>query len=191
MKSSAARLTPTKFRGDSPMTGETFEFVSSSRTADDQKFRFVWTLGPGKRGPGEHLHPEETETFEIVSGVLRIWIGGVARDYRPGDVVAVEPGTPHRFLNPGAEPAVVNVSLDGSRLEDALVPLAVACEGRTPRAGDVARMFVGFGRFSPSVPTSRVGRAMLAALAAVLRMLGFKPYDPVYGWDRPEPGQLR
>ena len=95
----------------SPPTGEHFEFRRSFHT--DGAFEFLWTLAPKKRGPGMHIHPTETETFRVVSGTLRIWIAGVARDFGPGECVAIPPGVPHRFLNPGDTPAVALVSLDG------------------------------------------------------------------------------
>lgn len=177
------RLKPTRYRADSPPTGERFEFVTSARTAPDGRFRFVWTLAPGKRGPGEHHHPDETEVFEVVSGTLRIWLDGVARDCRPGDVVSIAPGVRHRFLNPGPEPAVVNVSLDGPRLEDVLVPMGVACHGRKLRLGDVARMFVGIGEQPPSIPSKAFERGLMSALSRGLKLLGVKPFSPVHGWD--------
>ncbi len=177
------RMAVTKYRGDVPATGETFEFARSARTTEDGKFRFVWTLAPKKRGPGEHYHEDATETFEIVSGTLRIWINGEARDYRPGDFVSIPPGVRHRFLNPGETPVVVNVTLDGTRMEDTMVPLAVAVHGRKPRIGEVLRMLVAAVELLPSTPASWVERTMFMALIASLKAFGVKRYDAVYGWD--------
>src|SRR5688500_10283434 len=64
-------------------TGEHFEFLASSR-GPGAHLEFRWTLAPGKRGPGEHYHPRETETFTVLSGSLRIWINGVPKDYAAG-----------------------------------------------------------------------------------------------------------
>jgi len=177
------RRATTKYRVESPPTGETFELVASSRTASDGKFRFVWTLAPGKRGPGEHFHQHETETFEIVSGVIRIWIANVPKDYHPGDVVAIPPGVPHRFLNAGSEPVVINVDLDGPRMEDLFAPMAVDTHGRKGRFADIRRMIATLGVSPPSTPTSAAERGMLTAISAMFRWLGARPYEPVHGWD--------
>lgn len=178
------RLPTTKYRAESAVTGELFEFVASARTAADEKFRFVWTLAPGKRGPGEHYHESETETFEVVSGTIRIWLEGVPRDYVPGDFLSIEPGVRHRFLNPGDEPAVMNVSLDGPLMEDAFVPLGVATHGRKVRLGDLARMFVLLAETWPSTPTSRWERGFARGFVWLLKLFGVRRYEPVIGWDR-------
>jgi mannose-6-phosphate isomerase-like protein (cupin superfamily) len=171
------------YRAESPPTGELFEFVASARTAPDQKFRFRWTLAPGKKGPGEHFHEHETETFEVISGTLRIWIAGEPRDLGPGASVAVPPKTPHRFLNPTDEPVVVAVSLDGTRMEDMFLPVSIAAHGRKPRLRELAKMLVAIREYRPSTPNSRVARAVFAAMIGLFRLFGVKPYPPVHGWD--------
>lgn len=178
------RWTPTRYRGDSPGSGETFEFVSSARTAEDGKFRFVWTLAAGKRGPGEHIHEGETEVFEIVEGTLRIWQDDVPSDYRPGAIVSIAPGVRHRFLNPGTEPAVMNVSIDGTRFEDSIVPLGVACVERKPSLGDLARLVVSVVHHRASTPTRAWERGGFRAFAGLLWLLGTRPFQPALGWDR-------
>lgn len=181
-----AAWTPTRYELPSKPTGEHFAFVASARTSSDRCFRFVWTLAAGKTGPGEHLHEEEEEVFEIVSGTLRIWMNGVPGDYGPGQRCVVRRGTRHRFLNPGTVPAVVNVRLDGPRMEDALVPVAVATHGRALRAGDLARMFAGFTRPYASTPVGTVAPAVMSGLVALLRLVGVRPFPPVHGWDAPD-----
>ena len=177
------RFPVTRYRVDSKPTGELFELASSSRTAPDQLYRFVWTLAPGKKGPGEHYHEDETETFEVVSGTLRIWIAGVSKDYLPGDTVSIAPCVPHRFLNPGAQPVVVNVSLDGARMEDAFVPLGIATHGRQATLGDLLRFFVILVDVWPSVPVSGVAKATMGLFVKLLKLVGVKRLEPVLGWD--------
>lgn len=179
--------TPTRYELASKPTGEHFAFVASARTSPDKRFRFVWTLAGGKTGPGEHVHEEEEEVFEIVSGTLRIWMNGVPGDYGPGQRCVVRRGTRHRFLNPGTVPAVVNVHLDGPRMEDVLVPVAVAAHGRALRVGDLARMFSGFIRPYASTPVGTVAPAIMSGIVALLRFAGLRPHPPAHGWDAPDP----
>lgn len=178
-RATPARLAVTDLVADSPPTGERFELAASARTAADGHFRFVWTLAPGRRGPGEHYHEDETETFEIVSGSLRIWVRGEAKDYHPGDVLVVEPKTPHRFLNAGTEPAVINVSLSGSRMEDLLAPIAAAARGRKPTLGELLRMFVGVGYYRPSVPSRTFERHALGWVVWILRLFRVRQFERV------------
>lgn len=166
-----------------PSGAETFELAASARSAADGKFRFVWTLAPGKTGPPEHHHLE-AETFEVLTGVLRIWIEGEPRDYRRGDTVTIPPGVSHRFLNPGDVPVVVNVALGGTRMEDGLVPVALDSVDGKPGLRQMLRMMAGVGHYRSSVPTSWVQLVVVDLLARVLPWLGAPPYPPAIGWDR-------
>ena len=177
------RFPVTRFRADSSMTGELFEMSTSFRSSPDRLYRFVWTLAPGKRGPGEHYHEDEMETFAIVSGTLRIWIEGVPRDYAPGDTVSIAPRVPHKFLNPGTVPVVVNVTLDGPKMEDAFVPLAVATHGRKATTGDLVRFLVVLADVWPSVPVARSEKAAMTLIVKLLKLFGVKRFEPVLGWD--------
>jgi len=164
------------------MTGEKFEFQSSAKGGDGV-FRFRWTLARGKKGPPEHIHRTESETFAIVSGMLRIWLDGVAQDLAPGQAVTVRPGVRHKFKNPGTEPVVVDVSLDGPLQEDALVPLAHRLGGSTKmRLADLFTMIVHATEVEASAPPSRVGGAIMRGLAAVCRLFGARALPRAGAW---------
>lgn len=164
------------------MTGETFEFQTSAK-AGDGIFRFRWTLQGGKKGPPEHIHEDEAETFAIVSGTLRIWLDGVPQDLGPGQSVTVKPGVRHKFKNPTKEPVVVDVSLDGPKQEDALVPLAVHWNGRRKmKLGDVFKMLAHVDEIRASVPPSRVGRAVMNGFGKLVRLFGARPLPRQGAW---------
>jgi len=164
------------------MTGETFEFITSAKHGDGV-FRFRWTLAPGKKGPPEHIHAREHETFAVMSGTLRIWLDGMPQDVGAGQIVTVEPGVRHRFFNPTQSDVVVVVSLDGAEQEDVLVPLAHHLGGSTRmRIADVFVMLVHTDEVRASEPPSRIGRGLMSALARVLRWCGARPLPRSVGW---------
>lgn len=164
------------------MTGERFEFLTSAKGAAGV-FRFRWTLAGGKKGPPEHLHDEERETFAVESGTLRIWLDGVPRDLHAGESVTVEPGVRHRFLNPTSDSVVVDVGLDGPRQEDVLVPLAMSFGGRrTMTLGDFCVMIVHSTSVQGSRPPSKVGVAVMSGLAGFMRIFGVRPLSTVDSW---------
>lgn len=176
---------------EDPGAGEQFVFLRSAR-GPGGRFAFRWTLAPGKTGPGEHVHPE-TESFRIVSGTLRIWIDGAPRDLGPGDAIDAPRGVPHRFLNPGTEPVVVDVELDGTRMEDQMIPMAVHFQpairaGRKPRLRDVLRMIVHIEQVGAVRIASRFKMAMFRGFARTLRLFGVRGFSAVIGW---EPGEGR
>jgi len=51
--------------------------------------------------PPEHLHPSQTERFEVLDGAMRTLIAGEERIYRPGEPFEVPPGTPHQMAAEG------------------------------------------------------------------------------------------
>lgn len=168
-------------------TGETFEFQTSAK-AGDGVFRFRWTLEAGKKGPPEHVHDHERETFRILRGVLRIWIDGTPRDLTAGQSVTVEKGQRHRFLNPTKEPVVVDVSLDGSLQEDALVPFALRLGGRREmKLGDFFTMMAHITEVEASRPPSRVVRGVLGSMARLARLFGARPLPRAGAWPGAAP----
>jgi mannose-6-phosphate isomerase-like protein (cupin superfamily) len=164
------------------MTGETFEFKTSAK-AGDGVFRFRWTLAGGKKGPPEHVHDDEHDIFSVVSGTLRIWLDGTPRDLHAGDSVTVERGVAHRFFNPTKQPVVVDVSLDGPRQEDALVPLAFRCEGRRKmKLSDAFVMIVHATEINASRPRSGVAKAIVSGLSRFIRLFGVRPLARIERW---------
>lgn len=172
---------------EDPRAGEHFVFLRSAH-GPGGRFAFRWTLGPGKTGPGEHTHPE-TESFRVVSGRLRIWIEGVPTDVGPGESIAAPAGARHRFLNPGEEPVVVDVEVDGPLMEGQMIPMAVYFQearkdGRKgPRIGEVLRMLVHIREAGAVAMASSVGMATFRGLTGALKGLGVRGFPPVSDWE--------
>ena len=61
--------------------------------------------------PIPHVHPIQTERFEVVAGRMRFRVGLRTRLAEPGDVVEVAPGVIHSFANAGDEEARVRVEV--------------------------------------------------------------------------------
>ncbi len=57
------------------------------------------TLGPGRDGPGAHIHTQQVEGFEVVSGTLVVVAGGVSTALTPGQSLVVPAGESHTFRN--------------------------------------------------------------------------------------------
>ncbi len=51
--------------------------------------------------PPLHLHPEQSERFEILQGSMRAKIGDEERVYEAGEVLEVPAGTPHQMAAEG------------------------------------------------------------------------------------------
>jgi quercetin dioxygenase-like cupin family protein len=90
-----------------PVTGERFTFTH----VREDLLAFDFALAPGGKVPIAHVHPVQTERFEVVSGSVRFRIGFRSFVARPGDVVEAPPGVAHGFGNAGDGEARMRVEV--------------------------------------------------------------------------------
>src|SRR5918911_2823093 len=86
---------------ENPVTGERFTFTHTAASTDGELLAFDFALRPGGAVPIPHVHPIQTERFEVVAGRMRFRVGPRMVLAGPGDVVDVAPGVAHPFANAG------------------------------------------------------------------------------------------
>jgi quercetin dioxygenase-like cupin family protein len=120
-----------------PVTGERFTFVETAATTGGELLAFDFALAPGGAVPIPHVHPVQTERFEVHAGLMRFRIGLRTRLAGPGDVVEVAPGVMHAFANAGEEEARLRVEVRPAlEMEQMLADVvAMAQDGRMTRRG--------------------------------------------------------
>lgn len=96
---------------ENPVTGERFTFTHTAATTDGELLGFDFALRPGGAVPMPHVHPVQTERFEIHSGQMRFRVGRKTVMAGPGDVVEVAPGVSHSFANAGDEDVRLHVEV--------------------------------------------------------------------------------
>ncbi len=96
---------------ENPVTGERFTFIETSATTGGELLAFELGLRAGGAVPIPHVHPVQTERFEVVEGTMRFRVGLRRVTAGPGDVVEVAPGVMHSFANPGPDEARVRVEV--------------------------------------------------------------------------------
>jgi len=96
---------------ENPVTGERFTFTHTAATSGGELLAFELGLRPGGAVPIPHVHPIQTERFEVVAGVMRFRVGLRRRIAEPGDVVEIAPGVVHSFANAGEHDARVRVEV--------------------------------------------------------------------------------
>jgi quercetin dioxygenase-like cupin family protein len=114
---------------ENPVTGERFTFTHTAATTDGELLAFELALRPGGGVPIPHVHPIQTERFEVVEGRMRFRLGLRRRIAGPGDVVEVAPGVVHSFANVGDEEARVRVEVRPAlAMEDMLAEVVAMAE---------------------------------------------------------------
>lgn len=128
----------------------------------------------------EHMHPDQTERLEPLSGAMLLVMHGRDRVLRPGDVAEVPPGTAHRQVPHGDGPGTVRITTrPAGRTEAFLERLGeLSRDGRLlpggwPRPTDAARLVRDFGDEGLATrPPAAVQRALAAAVLAAGRAAG-------------------
>jgi quercetin dioxygenase-like cupin family protein len=120
-----------------PVTGERFTFRQTATSSAGELLSFELGLRPGGAVPIPHVHPIQTERFELVQGRMRFRVGWRTLVAEPGDVVEVQPGVVHGFANVGEEEARVEVEVRPALAMEAMFEevVAMAAAGRMGRRG--------------------------------------------------------
>jgi quercetin dioxygenase-like cupin family protein len=161
-----------------PVTGERFTFTHTAASTDGELLAFDFALRPGGAVPIPHVHPIQTERFEVTEGRMRFRVGLRTVIAEPGDVIEVEPGVMHSFANAGDTEAKLRVEVRPAlQMEEMFAEVVALAEaGQMTRRGmprnplvlaDLARRYDQEAH-APFV-TVGVQRALLAPLVLLAR----------------------
>jgi quercetin dioxygenase-like cupin family protein len=122
---------------ENPVTGERFTFTHTAASTGGELLAFELALRPGASVPIPHVHPIQTERFEVLSGTMRFRVGWRHRLAGAGDVVEVAPGVMHGFANIGDHEARLRVEVRPAlAMEDMFAEvIAMAEAGRMTSRG--------------------------------------------------------
>jgi mannose-6-phosphate isomerase-like protein (cupin superfamily) len=173
-----------------PVTGERVTFLATSADTDGEAVVIETVVQPHGFVAAAHVHPAQSERFAVKSGRLGVKVGGTKLTLDAGDVVTVEPGTPHRFWNAGDEPvAFVCEIRPALRFESLLETMfALAADGKTNRKGMPSPLRLAviarahFDTVRLPFPPAWMQKAGLALGDPLGRLLGYEPtYVPAAG----------
>jgi quercetin dioxygenase-like cupin family protein len=164
---------------ENPVTGERFTFTHTAATTDGELLAFDFALRPGGAVPIPHVHPIQTERFEVLEGQMRFKVGRRTVIAGPGEVVEVAPGVSHSFANAGEEEARLRVEVRPALAMEEMFAdvIAMAQAGRMNRRGmprnllDLALLARRYDQ-EAHAPMLSVGvqRLLLAPLVRLARM---------------------
>jgi mannose-6-phosphate isomerase-like protein (cupin superfamily) len=172
---------------ENPVTGEQLIFHATARDTNGEYVRVETVLRPGASVAAAHLHPYQTERFEVLAGQVGMKVGRKRLELGPGETATVDPGTPHRFWNAGDGEARFTCEVRPAGAFEQLIEtmFGLAADGKTSRKGMpsplrlavIARHHFDDVRL-PLVPAA-LQRAALAIGAPLGRALGYTPaYEP-------------
>jgi quercetin dioxygenase-like cupin family protein len=173
-------------RLENPVTGEVLVFHRTSEETNGEVVLVETIVRPHGFVAAAHVHPYQSERFEILEGLLGLRVGGDELLAKPGDVAVVAPGTPHRFWNAGETEArflcEIRPALRFESLIETMFTLAEV--GKTNRKGmpNPLRLAViaraHFDTVRLPFPPSALQRAALSVGAPLGRLLGYRETTP-------------
>ena len=172
---------------ENPVTRERVTFL---RTAADTKGESVLisvAVEAGGAVAAPHVHPYQTERFEVTDGTVEFRLGRKKVLATRGEMVTVEPGVLHSFRNAGEDEArFITEVTPALGFEDFLETMfGLAVDGKTSKRGMpnplrlavIANEHFDLVRL-PYVPAV-MQNAALAVGAAIGRGIGYRPtYEP-------------
>jgi quercetin dioxygenase-like cupin family protein len=169
-------------RLENPVTGEVLIFHRTARDTGGEAVLVETIVRPDGFVAAAHVHPHQSERFEVVAGRLALRAGREELILEPGEVATVAPGTPHRFWNGGDREArfvcEVRPALEFESLIETMFTLAA--EGKTNRKGmpNPLRLAViarsHFDTVRLPFPPAFLQRAALAVGAPLGRLVGYR-----------------
>lgn len=122
---------------ENPVTGERFTFTHTAASTDGELLAFDFSLRPGGKVPVPHVHPIQTERFEVVAGEVRFRLGLRTFVAQAGDVVEAPPGLAHGFANAGEGEARMRVEVRPALAMEYMFAdvIALAEAGKLTRGG--------------------------------------------------------
>ena len=169
------------------VTGERIVFRETSRENGGARVVFDTYVRPGGFVAAAHVHPNQEERFQVISGQLDVDLDDKNIRLGPGETVTVPHGTGHRFRNVGDQDvhfrAEIRPALQFERLLATMFGLAQ--DGKTNQKGlpNPLRLAIiaqaHFNTVQLRYPPVLIQRFGLSFAAPLGRLLGWGPtYTP-------------
>jgi quercetin dioxygenase-like cupin family protein/uncharacterized protein YndB with AHSA1/START domain len=169
--------------------GLALEFVRTAEQTGGELLEMEVTGSPRGFLAQRHVHPEQVERIEVMSGTLKVAMNGREHVLSEGDAIEVPAGTPHTQVPAGDGPGRVRIEVrPAGRTEAFMRRAAELCrEGQFtsrgfPRPVAGAELVLEFGEAGhAAIPSRRVQRTIAGLVLGLARPM--RPYRFVDEWD--------
>jgi quercetin dioxygenase-like cupin family protein len=122
---------------ENPVTGEKMTFVETAASTGGEYVLVELRCDPGGTVAAAHVHPSQTETFDVISGTLGAKIAGQRVEAEAGAQVVVLPGESHKWWNAGKDELVFRCEVRPALQFESLIEtmFSLAADSKTNRKG--------------------------------------------------------
>ena len=143
---------------------------------------------PFAAGPPKHIHDGFDEQFQIANGELTIWVDGEIKKIRPGEVLNIPKGTPHRPYNETADTIMVKGTFAFPEKFAYNLVQVYGCMDNTPGFTTSPKtMFqmalfqgAGFDSYMGEGPPVFMQKAVRFFVTPMARLMGYRSYYEKY-----------
>jgi len=96
---------------ENPVIGDKMQFLTTAQESNGEMLKFKVWFKTGAQGPPYHMHPVQTEIFEVLSGTAQFTLDGKQQKLTTGQSITVHPNAKHKFCNAGDNELVMAVEL--------------------------------------------------------------------------------
>jgi mannose-6-phosphate isomerase-like protein (cupin superfamily) len=86
-------------------SGGSCSYLATGESTEGAFGLYRWDMGPVPSGPAAHFHRSISESFFVLSGVVRLYDGAAWQEAGPGNFLYVPEGGIHAFRNESGVPA--------------------------------------------------------------------------------------
>lgn len=170
------------------VTGEVFTWERVAADTDGRLVLGEMVLPPGGFVTAEHVHPNQEERYEVLTGELHVRIDGRERIVGSGDKVVVPVGKPHVWWNAGQDEVRFRCEVTPAlHFETFLETLfGLASDGKTDAKGfpGPLQMAVLMHAYRDEVrlarPSPAIQDLLFGPLAMIGRLVGYRSSYPRY-----------
>lgn len=168
-------------------TGEQITWMETSEDTNGEALKMKFKVSPGGNVPVKHIHPNQNEHFEVISGTLKIECKNETSILSSGETKLIPQGTPHQWWNNSENDLVefivtMEPALNSDVFFEQLYGLAnddKTYEDGKPTFLQVMAMSNKYNIYIAGPPVG-LQKAMSTLIGGIAHMLGYKSYYDKY-----------
>ena len=178
----------TYFKSGQVLYSQTEGFSQTVARQEDGKVYCNLEVHPYAAGPPKHIHTGFDEYFEIQNGELSVWVDGEVKTIRPGEVIHIPKGTPHKPFNQTADTIYLKKEFPMPEKFTFGINQIYALMDFHPNFGKMPAMLFmlaplhqnGFDSYLAEGPPVALQKLTAFLLVPAARLLGYRSFYPEY-----------
>jgi quercetin dioxygenase-like cupin family protein len=160
--------------------GAIFRIRKTSADTQGGSLEMEWDLAPHTGGTPIHIHPQATESYQVLDGKLDVYVAGTWRTLSAGEKISVPPGVAHTFRNGSESPArVYNTHAPALRFDEYFEGLHRVVRSGAIRDGRITakavlQLSVLMTSYRDEIRSVRPPHAVMSLIAIAGRLFGYR-----------------